>query len=222
MASTCATNACGFVCTSTRAEHVDEHAEPALEARTDEPAHAVVHEPGHAPLVDHVRPLGQQLSPPLVVLARGARERRASGPARGGARQDLRDHPAHRRADHVGPLDALGVQHRDRVLGHAGEVVGAGRRVGMARAPVVGGDAAVATAEGASLERPAAAVDAETLDQQDGRAVATTPRAVRDVGAIVGDRRRHDPRIPAPVRATAEARRHGTRAGRRRPGASRR
>ena len=141
----------------------------------------VVHQAGHAALVDDVRPLREQLAAPLVVLARGAREREGAHPVGVQHADDLRDDTAHRRADDVRALDALGVEHRDRVGGHAHEVVRAGRRVGVTGAAVVGRDAAVAAAERAPLQRPAAVVDAEALDHQDRRTVATTPRAVRDV-----------------------------------------
>ena len=68
-----------------------------------------------------------------------------------------------------------------------------------------------------------AVIDAEALDHQDRRAVAATPRAVRDVRAVVGDRRRHDARLPAGLELgveqsapTARAHRLGEAGGRER------
>ena len=126
-----------------------------------------------------------------MVLARGARERQRPHAVGMQHADDLRDDAAHRRADDVRALDARGVEDGDRVGGHAHEVVRAGRRVGVAGAAVVERDATVPAAERAALQRPTAAVHAETLDQQDGRTVAPTPRAVRDLGAVVGDGGRH-------------------------------
>src|SRR5260221_3736816 len=110
---------------------------------------------------------------------------------------DLRDDASHRRSDDVGQLDRGRVHHCDDVVGHAREVVGAGRRIRVAGSTIVERDTAVVTTERTPLERPPATVDAEALDQQDRRTIAATPHAERDVGAIVGNRRRHDPRLPA-------------------------
>ena len=147
--------------------------------------------------VHDVGPLREQLAAPLVVLARGARERERTHALGMHHADDLRDHAAHRRADDVRALDALGVEHRDRVGGHADEVVRAGRRIRVPGAAIVGRDATVTTTERAALQRPTAVIHAETLDHQDGRTVAATPRAVRDLDAIVGNRRRHCSRLPA-------------------------
>ena len=103
-------------------------------------------------------PLGEQLAAPRVVPARGAREHERAHPLGVHHADDLRDDAAHRRADDVRALDALRVEHLDRVLRHPHEVVRPGRRVGVAGAAVVERDAAVAAAERAALERPAAAV----------------------------------------------------------------
>ena len=99
-------------------------------------------------------------------MTRGARERERPHTLGVQHADDLRDHTAHRRADDVRALDAFGVEHLDRVLGHAQQVVRTGRHVGGAGAAVVGRNAAVPAAERAALQRPAPCVHAEPLDQQ--------------------------------------------------------
>ena len=168
-------------------EHVHEHAEPALQPRADEPAHAVVGERGHAVRRHLLAPLGEQLAAPRVVPARRAREHERVHTVRVHDAEDLRDHAAHRRADHVGARDAFRVEHLDRVLRHAHEVVRTGRRVGVPGAAVVDRDAAVVAAERAALERPTPGVHAEPLDHQHGRAVAGAPGVVRDAHAVARD-----------------------------------
>ena len=63
-----------------------------------------------------VGPFGEQLAAPLVVPAGGARERERAHAVGMHHADDLRDDAAHRRADDVRALDALGVEHRDRVV----------------------------------------------------------------------------------------------------------
>src|SRR5207342_1722635 len=70
--------------------------------------------------------------------------------------------------------------------GHLLEGVGLGRRACVADAAVVGCEAAVVPAERHALERPAAGVRPEALDQEDGRAVTAAPHVVRDLDAVVG------------------------------------
>ena len=100
-------------------ERIKGHAEPALQARADEPTHAVLGERMHPTRGDDLGPLLEQFAPPLVVPARGARQRQRPHSLGVQHTDDLRDHAAHRRADDVGAVDALGVEHLDRVACHA-------------------------------------------------------------------------------------------------------
>src|SRR4051812_14224564 len=97
---------------------------------------------------------------------------------------DLCDDPAHRRTDDVGALDPFRVEDGDGVLGHARDVVRPRGRIGAPGSAVVERDAPVPTAECSALQAPPAMVDAETLDQEDGRALAASPYAVRDLDAV--------------------------------------
>ena len=150
----------GFVCTSTRGEHVDEHAEAALQARPDQPAHAVVASarPCRARSTTSAHSASSSRRHAWCWHAVHASDERPH-PIGVHHADDLRDHAAHRRAHDVRALDALGVEHRERVRGHLEEVVRAGRRVGVTGAAVVGRDAAVPAAERAPLERPTRGVD---------------------------------------------------------------
>ena len=130
----------------------------------------------HAVRGNELAPLGEQLAPPFVVAARGAREHQRAHAVGMQHADDLRDHAAHRRTDDVCTLDPRRVEHLDRVVRHAHEVVGTRRRVGVTGAAVVDRDAAVMPSERAPLERPPASVHAEALDQQHRRTVALAPR----------------------------------------------
>ena len=116
IASTCATNACGFVCTSTRASTLTNT--PNRRCRRGPISQRMPSSvsAGMPCSVTTLGPLGEQLAPPLVVPARGARERQRLHPIGMQHADDLRDHAAHRRADDVRALDARRVEHRDRVL----------------------------------------------------------------------------------------------------------
>jgi hypothetical protein len=67
---------------------------------------------------------------------------------------DLGDGTAHRVAEDVGPVDALGVEDGHGVGGHLFQGVGTGGLVGPAGAPVVEGDAAEPAAEHETLAGP--------------------------------------------------------------------
>ena len=99
---------------------------------------------------------------------------------------DLRDHAAHRRADDVRRRDAFGVEHGQRVVRHLLERVGPGRGTGVPDTAVVRREAAVVPAERHALERPAARVGPQALDQEDRGAVSATPDVIRDLDAVVG------------------------------------
>ena len=103
----------------------------------------------------------------------------------------------------MGPVDALGVEHGERVEGHLLERVRPGRAVAAPGAPVVDGVAAVAAAEGQPLEGPAPGVGAEALDHEQRRAVATAEDVVVDRDAVLDDDLRHRSplRVPALPRA---------------------
>ena len=80
--------------------------------------------------------------------------------------EELRDHAAHRRADHVGRTDAGRIEHGHRVVGHLVEGVAAEGLVAAPDAAVVEGDRAHRRGEGEALEHPAVLVRAEPLDHQ--------------------------------------------------------
>ncbi len=176
MARTCAMNGSGFVCISTRASTLIQTPKRRCKPRADEPAHAVfLRHRAHATLADDLGPLLEQLTAPVVVVTRGARERQRRDALAVQHADDLGDDATHRRADDVRTFDAFGVEHLDRVFGHAQQVVRARRRVARTGAAVVGGDAAVPATERSALERPPPAVHAETLDHETGRAVPLDP-----------------------------------------------
>jgi hypothetical protein len=78
----------------------------------------------------------------------------------------LRDHPAHRHAQHVGPLDAERIEQADGVRRHeAGRVGRVGNRAPPGT-PVVEADHPVARAERRHLKRPRQVVSPEPHDQQ--------------------------------------------------------
>ena len=133
-----------------------------------------------------------------MVAARGAGEHERSSALGVQHADDLGDHAAHRRADDVGRVDALGVEDRHRVARHLVERVRARRLPREAGAPVVGCEAAVAAAERHALEGPAAGVGPEALDHQERLAVALAPDVVGDLDAVVGDHRVHAD-LPSPL-----------------------
>ena len=135
IASTCATNACGFVCTSTRASTLTNTPKRRCSRGPISQRMPSSISPAMPRSFDDVGPLREQLAAPLVVLARGARERQRAHAVGVQHADDLRDDAAHRRADDVRALDPLGVEHRDRVGGHArrGRTGRAARRSGRCR-----------------------------------------------------------------------------------------
>ena len=121
-----------------------------------------------------------------MVAARRARQHQRPGALGVHDADDLRDHAAHRRADDVGRLDAFGVEDGQRVVRHLIERVGPRRAAGVPDTAVVGREAPVVPAERHPLERPAAGIGAEALDQEDRRAVPAAPDVVEDLDAVVG------------------------------------
>ena len=109
---------------------------------------------------------------PRVTGGVGAAEHQPPHPPRVADGQLLRLRATHREADHVGLLDAKGVQQADGVLGQVRHGVGAVRRLRLADVPVVVGDAAEALAEGGRLVGPAAVVVAQPHNPEDGLALA--------------------------------------------------
>ena len=167
-------------------EHVHEHTEAPLQPRADEPAHAVVvGERVHAALPTPRRPHSASSSRRHSWCRHAVHASTSERDALGvHDADDLRDHAAHRRADHVRALDAFRVEHLDRVLRHPHEVVRAGRRVGVAGAAVVDRDAAMLPAERAALEPPRRA---RSCRAPGSSAPATRPRppgVVRDAHAV--------------------------------------
>jgi hypothetical protein len=79
---------------------------------------------------------------------------------------DLTLFAAHGEPHHVRGLDACVVEHRDRVLGHLLEVVGALRLVAAAGAPVVECDRAPAERERGALEVPGVLLRTESLHEE--------------------------------------------------------
>ena len=101
---------------------------------------------------------------------------------------DLRDHAAHRRADDVRALDALGVEHLDRVLRPSGRGrTGPGGASECTGAAVVERDAAVAAAERAALERPARGVHARGPGSAAPACRRAGPRRRTRSYAVAGD-----------------------------------
>jgi hypothetical protein len=114
----------------------------------------------------------------------------------------LGDHPAHRHAEHVGPVDAEGVEHGDGVGGHVGQQVGHRRRLARGqrlphgphvdRLAHVRRQPGVAVVEahdvhapvderGAEVGAPADHLAAEPVDQQQRRVGRIPERLVVDL-----------------------------------------
>ena len=91
------------------------------------------------------------------MAARGAREHERTHAIGMHHADGLREHATHRRAHHVRELDALRVEHLDRVGRHAHEVVRAGRHLGVPGAAVVGSRRTGACRPKAPCWRPHAA-----------------------------------------------------------------
>ena len=184
IASHCAAKACDGRPRASGPEPADRRQQPTERARADHPACGVLAHRADATFERRVAPAREQLLAPRVVAARGAGEGERADPLGVLHGDDLADRSAHRRADDVRGLLAGVVEHGDRVVGHLLERVGPVRLVAAAGAPVVERDAAVPGSGGQALEVPAVLVGAETLDEQDRRAVGATGDAVVDAGAV--------------------------------------
>ncbi len=182
-------------------DQVHPDPEPLPQPRPDEPFERLVAERGHPTLVHRVGPFLQQLATPRVVATGSARQHQRAGAVRVEHPDDLRDHAAHRRANHVGSLDALGVEDRERVQRHLLEGVPAVGPVAAPGAPVVERVTAELAAEGEPLQGPAPRVRAESLDHQQRRTITAAEDVVVDRDIVTG----HDLRHRSPLRARTDA-----------------
>ena len=115
----------------------------------------------------HLAPRGVQRAHVSVRTGERATQVERAHPPGVRERHLLRDHAAHRHADHVPALDAEGVHQPERVAGHHRDRVGAVGRVRLARAPVVEGDHPMVLGEGAHLQAPGGVIAAEAHDEHE-------------------------------------------------------
>lgn len=136
------------------------------------------------PLVEELDPFAEELATPRRNPARGARQHERPHSFWVAKGEDLRYGAAHRPSDHVGPLDAFGVEHGDHVGRHGLEVIGPARFVRQTGTAVVRRDASIPSAEGATLADPAPPIDAETHHEQQRLALRITEDVVGNPSSV--------------------------------------